>query len=96
MSKKKRLHRISRQVKQMAHGVEMLTHQLRQLNHSSLMGQLSLEPDKFPYVQELITDTHGQVSKVVLHFEDYQRLLAGLKPEPSNNNSDSARVTAPD
>jgi DNA-binding HxlR family transcriptional regulator len=95
MSKKKRLHRISRRVNQVAHGVEMLTHQLRQLNQNSWVRQLNLKPEEFPYVQELITDTHGQVSKVVLHFEDYQRLLAGLKPE-TTNNSGTPRLTAPD
>lgn len=60
------------------------------------MRQFNQKPDQFPYVQELITDTQGQVSKVVLHFEDYQRLIAGLKPEATNNSATATRLTAPD
>ena len=29
----------------------------------------------YPFVQELITDTQGNIRQVVLNFEDYQQLL---------------------
>ncbi|MBD2088545.1 hypothetical protein H6F67_01510 [Microcoleus sp. FACHB-1515] len=35
----------------------------------------------YPFVQELVTDMDGQVRKVILRFEDYQRLLEALEDE---------------
>lgn len=94
MSKKKRLHRIARKLNQVTQGVEILTHQLRQLNQRSLIqGKLNLRPEEFPYVQEVVTDTQGQVCKVVLHIEDYQQLLAGLKSEVPNHQTAPAGKT---
>jgi len=36
---------------------------------------------EYPFAQELITDTEGKVRKVVLDYEDYQRLLEMLEDE---------------
>ena len=35
----------------------------------------------YPFAQELITDTHGNICKVVLTVEDYQHLLELLEDE---------------
>ena len=35
----------------------------------------------YPFAQELITDTQGNIRKVVLKFEDYQHLLEVLEDE---------------
>ncbi len=35
----------------------------------------------YPFAQELITDTQGNISQVVLNFEDYQQLLEILEDE---------------
>lgn len=76
MSKKKRLHRLSRQVRQVSRGVELLAYQLQHLGETRLPD---LQPEAFPYAQELITDVQGRVCKVVLNLDDYQHLLAELK-----------------
>jgi hypothetical protein len=75
MSKKKRLHRLSRQVRQMSRGVELLAYQLKHMGETRLA---SLQPEEFPYAEELITDVQGRVCKVVLSVEDYRHLLAEL------------------
>ena len=36
---------------------------------------------KYPFAQELITDTQGNIRKVVLKFEDYQHLLEAIEDE---------------
>lgn len=36
---------------------------------------------EYPFVQELITDTQGNVCKVILDYNDYQRLLELLEDE---------------
>ena len=33
----------------------------------------------YPFAQELITDTQGNIRKVVLKFEDYQHLLEAIE-----------------
>ena len=33
----------------------------------------------YPFAQELITDTEGNVSKVVINFDDYQQILEMLE-----------------
>lgn len=35
----------------------------------------------YPFAQELITDTQGNIRKVILNFEDYQHLLEILEDE---------------
>lgn len=35
----------------------------------------------YPFAQELITDTQGNIRKVVINFEDYQHLLEILEDE---------------
>lgn len=35
----------------------------------------------FPFAQEFITDQTGQVKKVILDFEQYQRLIEALEDE---------------
>lgn len=40
-----------------------------------------MKADEYPFVQELITDKKGQVLKVVLDFEEYQRLLEAIEDE---------------
>ncbi|MFM7424654.1 MAG: hypothetical protein ACKO7W_06625 [Elainella sp.] len=76
MSKKKRLHRLSRQVRQVSRGVELMAYQLKHLGETRLSVP---QPEEFPYAQELITDMQGRVCKVVLSLDDYQQLLAKLK-----------------
>ncbi|MCV3214010.1 hypothetical protein OGM63_10870 [Plectonema radiosum NIES-515] len=38
-----------------------------------------MKAEEYPFVQELITDKKGQVLKVVLEFEEYQRLLEAIR-----------------
>ncbi|MBD2250558.1 hypothetical protein [Nostoc parmelioides] len=40
-----------------------------------------MKAEEYPFVQELITDKQGQVLKVVLEFEEYQRLLEAIEDE---------------
>jgi hypothetical protein len=40
-----------------------------------------MQAEEYPFVQELVTDTKGQVRKVVLQFEDYQKLLEAIEDE---------------
>lgn len=40
-----------------------------------------MQLQEYPFVQELVTDMSGQVCKVILRFEDYQRLLEALEDE---------------
>jgi RelB Antitoxin alpha helical domain len=40
-----------------------------------------MKAEEYPFVQELITDKQGQVLKVVLEFEAYQRLLDAIEDE---------------
>ena len=35
----------------------------------------------YPFAQELITDTEGNIRQVLLNFEDYQQLLENLEDE---------------
>ena len=35
--------------------------------------------DNYPFAQEFITDTAGNVSKVVINFDDYQHILEMLE-----------------
>ena len=37
--------------------------------------------NNYPFAQELITDTQGNIRQVILNFEDYQQLLEGLEDE---------------
>ena len=37
--------------------------------------------NNYPFAQELITDTQGNIRKVILNFEDYQHLLESLEDE---------------
>ncbi len=40
-----------------------------------------MKAEEYPFVQELITNKQGQVLKVVLNFEEYQRLLEAIEDE---------------
>jgi hypothetical protein len=76
MSQKKRLHRISRQVDRITQGLEILAFQLKRLNQRSfIQEQIHLRSEEYPYVQEFVINPEGQLCKVVLRLEDYQRLL---------------------
>jgi hypothetical protein len=37
--------------------------------------------NNYPFAQELITDTQGNIRKVILNFEDYQHLLESSEDE---------------
>ena len=37
--------------------------------------------NNYPFAQELITDSQGNIHQVILNFEDYQQLLEGLEDE---------------
>lgn len=41
----------------------------------------SLSPEDYPFVQEFVMDSTGQIQKVVLSLYDYQHLLAALEDE---------------
>ncbi|MGB3755944.1 MAG: hypothetical protein WBA07_06165 [Rivularia sp. (in: cyanobacteria)] len=38
-----------------------------------------MQADKYPFAKELITDTEGNIRKVVIDFSDYQRLLEAIE-----------------
>ncbi|MHC5826803.1 hypothetical protein [Nostoc sp.] len=40
-----------------------------------------MKADKYPFAQELITDTEGNIRQVVIDFHDYQRLLEAIEDE---------------
>jgi hypothetical protein len=40
-----------------------------------------MKAEEYPFVQELITDKQGQILKVVLEFQEYQRLLDAIEDE---------------
>ncbi|MEH2360645.1 hypothetical protein [Nostoc sp.] len=40
-----------------------------------------MKADKYPFAQELITDTEGNIRKVVIDFHDYQGLLEAVEDE---------------
>jgi len=40
-----------------------------------------IQANDYPFVKEFLTDEKGQVHKVVLQIEDYQRLLEALEDE---------------
>jgi hypothetical protein len=35
----------------------------------------------YPFAQELITDTQGQILKVVINFQDYERIIEIIEDE---------------
>ena len=37
--------------------------------------------NNYPFAQELITDTQGNISKVIISFDDYQHLLELLEDQ---------------
>ena len=37
--------------------------------------------ENYPFVNEFLTDSSGQVQKVILRVEDYQRLIEALEDE---------------
>lgn len=41
----------------------------------------STQTEEYPFVEELLTDTSGQVHKVVLQVQEYRRLLEALEDE---------------
>ena len=40
-----------------------------------------MKDTNYPFAQELITDTEGNIRRVILNFEDYQQLLEALEDE---------------
>jgi len=40
-----------------------------------------MKADEYPFARELITDTEGNIRKVVIDFSDYQRLLEAIEDE---------------
>lgn len=40
-----------------------------------------MQANKYPFVQELITDIEGNIRKVVIDFPDYLQLLEALEDE---------------
>ncbi|NMG06072.1 hypothetical protein DP117_04005 [Brasilonema sp. UFV-L1] len=40
-----------------------------------------MKANKYPFAQEVITDTQGNVRKVITNFDDYQRLLEAIEDE---------------
>lgn len=40
-----------------------------------------MKNNNYPFAQELITDTEGNIRRVILNFEDYQQLLEALEDE---------------
>ena len=42
---------------------------------------MSMNKTNYPFAQELITDTQGNIRQVVLNFEDYQQFLEILEDE---------------
>ncbi|MFH7024729.1 MAG: hypothetical protein ACHBN1_04835 [Heteroscytonema crispum UTEX LB 1556] len=54
-----------------------------------------MKAEECPFVQELITDKKGQVIKVVLEFEEYQRLLAAIEDEGLTRAMQAAKGEIP-
>ncbi|MGH8000972.1 MAG: hypothetical protein ACREPR_16475 [Brasilonema sp.] len=44
-------------------------------------AKIQMKTNKYPFAQELITDTEGNIRKVVIDFNDYQRLLEAIEDE---------------
>ncbi len=42
---------------------------------------MNMNKTNYPFAQELITDTQGNIRQVVLNFEDYQQFLEILEDE---------------
>lgn len=42
---------------------------------------MSIQAKDYPFAQEFITDTEGQIRKVVIDIADYQKLLEMLEDE---------------
>ncbi|MCT7952067.1 hypothetical protein NG798_19905 [Ancylothrix sp. C2] len=40
-----------------------------------------MKADNYPFAQELILDTDGHIRKVVIDFNDYQRLVEAIEDE---------------
>ena len=40
-----------------------------------------MKADQYPFAQELITDTEGNIKKVIIDFSDYLRLLESIEDE---------------
>ncbi|WP_392535978.1 hypothetical protein [Nostoc sp. C117] len=40
-----------------------------------------MKSSEYPFAQELITDTQGNIRKVIIDFEDYLRLLEAIEDE---------------
>ena len=40
-----------------------------------------MKAEDYPFAKELIIDTQGHISKVVIDFSDYQRLLEAIEDE---------------
>jgi len=40
-----------------------------------------IQANDYPFVQEVLTDDNGQISRVILQVEDYRRLLEALEDE---------------
>jgi hypothetical protein len=40
-----------------------------------------MKTNQYPFAQELITDTQGNIRKVIIDFQDYLRLLEAIEDE---------------
>jgi|SaaInlStandDraft_3_1057020.scaffolds.fasta_scaffold124861_2 hypothetical protein len=40
-----------------------------------------METKKLPFAKELITDTEGHITKIIMDFHDYQRFLGCIEDE---------------
>ncbi|MBE9213846.1 hypothetical protein IQ247_14425 [Plectonema cf. radiosum LEGE 06105] len=38
-----------------------------------------MQADKYPFAKEFITDTEGNIRKVVIDFSDYQRIVEAIE-----------------
>lgn len=51
--------------------------------------------NNYPFAQELITDTQGNISKVIINFDDYQHLLELLEDQALYQAMKSTEHEAP-
>ncbi|WP_013321066.1 hypothetical protein [Gloeothece verrucosa] len=40
-----------------------------------------MDVQDYPFAQELITDSQGQILKVVINFQDYERIIEAIEDE---------------
>lgn len=45
------------------------------------VAKTQMKAEDYPFAKELIIDTQGHISKVVIDFSDYQRLIEAIEDE---------------